>query len=110
MKFSKDNMLTVLLGFGLVRNDIFYGTFRDEFQRLFESGIIQKCQANIDEVNGMSEDGENIRLYEKKKKDEVLSWKHLYAGFYLWLGACCLSFLAFISEHVAFRLKVITWG
>lgn len=108
LKFSRDTLDTLLLGFAFHKNNIFFGTFRNELQRLHEFGIIDKFKVNIAEMAKKARvDDEKIIEYDSKRT-EVLTWNHLYAGFYLWFGACVVSTLVFIGEkmcYIIYRLK-----
>lgn len=107
VKFSKNNLLTSLNGIVYAGNDVFFGTFRDELKRLFESGIFQKLHR--DSLPGLHSNNKHnkinaMRDYDRKST-QVLSWNHLYAGFYLWIGACLISALAFIGEVITNYLR-----
>lgn len=106
VRFSRDNFATMLQGFTFERNDIFFGTFRDELQRLFEGGFIKRVNffdAYYEEV-GKSSETKFLKEHERKHTEVVLSWNHLYPGFYLWLGACFVSTLVFLVEKLAFYM------
>lgn len=92
VKLSADNVAYSLRGFAFFKNEILYGTFRDELQKLFECGIIDE----IEKLTSTARD--NLVEYERMKRKIILTWKHLYAGFYIWFGACVVSALAFVVE------------
>lgn len=94
IKFSRDNFITTLKGIVFEHNNVFYGTFHKELQKLHEFGIINNMKGSWAKEN---EKLQVLRRYESKKQ-EVLSLKHLQAGLYLWIGACVISILAFIGE------------
>jgi hypothetical protein len=102
VKMSRNNLFdSSLSGFKFEKNFIFYGTFRDELQKLFEFGIIDELKGNFAEkIKKLSSSEQSIDVYESKKSEVVLSWDNLYAGFYLWIGACVISTIVFVGELV----------
>lgn len=95
VKFSKNNIHTSLHGIGFLKNNFFYGTIADELWKLHECGIIGKIMQN--DLDKRRRKEVKAQIYGRKKT-EVLSWDHLYAGFYLWIGACVISALVFFGE------------
>lgn len=102
IKFSKDNVVSSLEGFAFNKNNIFYATFRVALQRLFEFGIIDMYENTR---RRKDHDFSSEFVEYERKKTEVLSWNHLYAGFYLWIGACFISTIAFIGEMLTHFLR-----
>lgn len=106
VKFSKNNIFTPLHGIGFYRNDIFYGTFRDELRRLFEGGFLEHNFYKNNKVwtsdpDDLKSGNKLFKEHIRKQSEVVLSWNYLHPGFYLWFGACIISTLVFIGEIVA---------
>lgn len=102
VKYSKNNVVTGMTGFAFRKYDIFYDTFRMQLQRLFEAGIISNLYKRVFSLSG----SRDVVLYEPKKKKEILSLKHLYPGFYIWIGSILVSCLAFVGEIITFRIQI----
>lgn len=106
VKLSRDNLMTMITGIAFNRNYIFYETFREKMQYLFESGIIGHLRLNVAKQIKESKERETyLKEYEEKQKEVVLTWSHLYPGFYLWMCACIISSLAFLIELITYKVK-----
>lgn len=104
VRMTKDDVFSILIGFAFKRNHILYETFRDVFQAFFEGGIISKLYNDLTSSLLNAAD-KIISEYEEKATETVLTWDHLYAGFYVWIGACVLSTFAFVAELTTHYLQ-----
>lgn len=103
VKFIDDSVLTTLYGIAMQKNALVFNQFRDVLQRLFEAGLTQKYPGMTLFVSDDILD--DFSVHERSESQVVLTWNHLYAGFYVWLGAVVISIIAFIGEHIVYRFN-----
>lgn len=97
-KFAEDDVNKFKLGFVTQPNHILFKLFKDEFQKLFESGITQSIKASL-KKQLEKEFLEEFQVFTGER-DEVapLTLFDLKAGFVIWLVAVAVCVLVFIGE------------
>lgn len=104
VKFSKDSLESLTSGVIMTKSCFMFKSFRETFRKLFEFGIIDIEQFNY----YLCETGSKETVYSEHIKEEkkvVLTWKHLHAGFYVWLCALVFCIIVFICEICMFKCK-----
>lgn len=70
--------------------------FNDLILRIVQSGLIDHW------LKGMTGPDRRTKI---KREPVVLTWDHLYVGFYIYLGCLALSTAGFVAEILYFRLN-----
>lgn len=107
VRFTSDSFLSTLMGFAVTKNAFMFKTFRSYLQRMFESGLLLKSDGEswYDKAyEHLYHKHKEIVIFEKDSQQVVLGWKHLHAGFFVWMFAVVACTLVFIAEIVIDKL------
>lgn len=100
-KFTKDNFYSYQMGVSFEKNFTHFPLFRDEFTKLFESGILKKY--------GLSTYNEKTKKYyeiiTQEIETKVLTVEDLHAGFVVWLVTVILAIIVFFCEILFFKFQ-----
>jgi hypothetical protein len=103
-KYTKDNLVVYQMGIAFTREFIHFELFRDEFQKLFESGIVKKFGLNIyDNMNSAAK--LSIMLLNKEEDPKVFSLEDLKSGFVIWLVTVLIAMVVFICEKIHYQVS-----
>lgn len=94
VKFINEAMPTGLSGITMPRNDFYAKPFLDVLQRLNEAGLLLKHKGR----KMFSFESLFDFNFQNQDDPQVLTWNHLYAGFYVWIAAVVISIIVFICE------------
>lgn len=111
VKFAKNSFATDFTGIIAHRDNAFYETFKNAFQRLFEAGItsVINVKSSNKEVGKAIDrllskhSHEEFKVYNEKKELVALSLSHLSPGFIIWLTALVLVILVFFLEILHYK-------
>lgn len=108
-KFTKDNIFQITQGLSLPKNSIFFVLFKTEFQKLFESGIVQKFKFksffSYDEYRYDQKEISIFKIHQEGKEVVPLSLSHLEAGFVIWLVTVLISIFVFLIENIYYQIS-----
>lgn len=101
-KFTEDDFYVHPIGIAFEQNFIHSKLFRDEIEKIFESGITKSKQKKVfDEKNTKN----GFTIVEKSIGKKVLSLEDLRAGFVIWFIAVLASIFVFNCEICYFAVK-----
>lgn len=103
MKFLSDNLFDLTSGFSSPKNNPMFKMFRENIQRLHESGITQKLKG-IKYSNHESYK-KIIRVHEELAKFVPMNLTMLEAGFIIWLVAVAISIVVFFCEIMFYHIS-----
>lgn len=96
MKVLDEELFTMFFGMAFSQHHFLYKPFNNIILRVVQSGLIDKW---FKEHYG-------DKWTEGKKVPVVLTWEHLYVGFYIYLVCLALSTAEFLVEILYFRVNV----
>lgn len=103
-KFTKDNFRLYQMGVTFRNNHPHFKLFRDEFEKLFECGIIQNYMNNDKKkMFVLYHDPKSpLKIVEEKIEKKVLTLEDLKSGFVIWLVTVLIATIVFIWEKSIF--------
>lgn len=104
-KFTKDNLATYRMGVAFQKTFIHFPLFRDEFQKLFESGIFKKNGLNPYGDYNSKKANNPFKIVEQEMETKVLSMEDLKSEFIIWLVTVLIAVVVFICEKIYFRIS-----
>lgn len=99
-KFTKDDVFVHKIGIGFIRNSINFKLFRDEFEKLFESGIHHVTEQKLFKDKLMK----SLKVVAQEIEIKVLTLEDLESGFVIWLIAVLITIIIFICEKIYFKI------
>lgn len=103
IKFLSDNLFVLTSGISSPKNNPMFKMFRENIQRLHESGITQKLKG-IKYSNHESYK-KIIRVHEEPAKFVPMNLTMLEAGFIIWLVAVAISIVVFFCEIMFYHIS-----
>lgn len=107
VKHARDNLLSTTMGFAVTKNSFMFKTFRDYLQRKFENGWLLESDGGSwfnTVYDYIYKKKKEMILFEKGSQHVVLGWKHLYAGFFVWMFAVVFCSIVFLTEIATYEL------
>lgn len=103
-KFSTENVYSLSMGFALTRTNVLFKLFRDNIQRLHETGILpyQLKTVRFSDYGNMKKIFTPVEIPEASYV--TLNLDVLKAGFVIWLVTVVISILSFIVENIHFHI------
>lgn len=102
-KFMEDDFFVWKIGIAFERNFIHFKLFRDEIEKLFESGILKSQERKVYQSKKYKN---SYKIVEKEIQKRVLTFDDLKAGFVIWLAAVLASSIVFIFEIICFQMSI----
>lgn len=111
VKFAKGYVARGITGIFGHKEDLFFVTFKNEFQKLFEAGITNVVKLNssksFDEKVMNSKLHKDFTVYDEKKELVPMSMSQLSAGFIIWFSAILIVILVFFLEILYYKLSQV---
>lgn len=104
LKFTKDDFFSDIFGFSTKPNHILFKIFRDEIQKLYETGNT----INYDPIRVFYLKGRNDNIpvvHEADKAAKALTIDRLSAGFIIWLVSLFLTSLLLLAEIFIYHMS-----
>lgn len=99
-KFTKDNIITSQLAVTFYKDSIFLKLFRDEFEKLFESGILN----TVEKYHNNKEYRDQLKIIDEDLELKVLTLEDLQSGFVIWIVTVLISVIVFIFEKIFHKI------
>lgn len=110
IKFVEGYIFRGTTGIIALKEDLFFETFKNAFQRLFEAGITNHIIIKTSDKEEQktleyykSKLSEDFKVYNEKKELVPLSLSQLGAAFIIWLTAVLIVILVFFLEFLHFK-------
>lgn len=99
LKVLDEEVITIYGGLSFHPFHFLYKPFNDQLLRLFQSGFIDYWR--------IKKQGSFQNWKPKKSGPIVLTWNHVYVGFYICLVCHAVAIACFIAENFYFRLMLL---
>lgn len=100
-KYTKDNLSNSKMGIRFDRNYIHFKVFSDEFEKLLESGILEKFKYNPSQDKGYLD---YFKIVERQIDLKILTLEDLEAGIFIWLVSVLVAIIVYICEIIYFKI------